>query len=125
MARPSKHDGVIYRRNDSRIWWMRYRDNNGDRRLESTQTDDWKEAHRQLRERLQARDNNSLDFIRKGRQMTFRDWADLYLEHYSKPPIRAAKTHESNESALKTLNPGIRANEAERDRRHTDRIPFA
>lgn len=105
MARPSKHDGVIYRRNDSKIWWMRYRDKNGDRRLESTQTEDWQEAHRQLRERLQARDNNTLDIIRKGQQMVFNDWADLFLEHYSKPPIRAPKTHESNESALKILRP--------------------
>lgn len=103
MARPSKHDGVIYRRNDSKIWWMRYRNKNGDRRLESTQTEDWQEAHRQLRERLQARDNNTLDIIRKGQQMVFNDWADLFLEHYSKPPIRAPKTHESNESALKIL----------------------
>ena len=105
MARPSKHDGVIYRRNDSKIWWMRYRDKNGDRRLESTQTEDWQEAHRQLRERLQARDNNTLDIIRKGQQMVFNDWVDLFLEHYSKPPIRAPKTHESNESALKILRP--------------------
>ena len=57
MARPSKHDGVIYRRNDSNIWWMRYRDKAGRRRLESTQTEDWQEAQRCLRERLQARDN--------------------------------------------------------------------
>jgi hypothetical protein len=26
MARPSNHDGVVYRRNDSKVWWMRYRD---------------------------------------------------------------------------------------------------
>jgi hypothetical protein len=82
---------------------MRYRDKNGDRRLESTQTEDWQEA--QLRERLQARDNNTLDIIRKGQQMVFNDWADLFLEHYSRPPMRAAKTHESNETALKTLTP--------------------
>ena len=105
MARPKKHDGVIYQRNDSKIWWMRYRDKSDNRRLESTQTDDWQEAQRQLRERLQARDNNTLDIIRKGEQMVFNDWADLFLEHYSKPPIRAPKTHESNESALKTLKP--------------------
>jgi hypothetical protein len=45
MARPSKHDGVVYRR------------------------------------------------------------ADFFLENYSKPPIRAAGTHEANENALKTLRP--------------------
>ena len=69
MARPSKHDGVVYQRKDSKIWWMRYRDKSGCRRLESTQTDDWQEAQRQLRERLQARDNNTLDVVRKGEQL--------------------------------------------------------
>jgi integrase len=86
---------------------MRYRDKSGNRRLESTQTDDWQEAHRQLRERLQARDSNSLDIVRKGRQIGFNEWADLFLEHYSTPPIRAPKTHESNETALKTLRPAF------------------
>ena len=105
MARPSRHDGVVYQRNDSKIWWMRYRDRSGRRRLESTQTEDWQEAQRQLRERLQARDNNTLDVVREGEQLLFSEWADFFLEHYSKPPIRAAKTHEANEGALKTLKP--------------------
>ena len=105
MARPSKHDGVVYRRNDSNVWWMRYRDKTGCRRLESTNTTDWDEAQRQLRERLQSRDNNTLDVVRKGRQVTFNEWADFFLENYSKPPIRAEKTHEANESALKNLRP--------------------
>ena len=96
MARPSKHDGVVYRRNDSNVWWMRYRDKTGCRRLESTNTTDWDEAQRQLRERLQSRDNNTLDVVRKGRQLTFNEWADFFLENYSKPPIRAEKTHEAN-----------------------------
>ena len=105
MARPSKHDGVVYRRNDSNVWWMRYRDRTGCRRLESTHTEDWQEAQRQLRERLQARDNNTLHIVRKGEQLTFGEWADFFLENYSKPPIRAAGTHEANENALKSLGP--------------------
>jgi len=105
MARPSKHDGVVYRRRDSNIWWMRYRDKAGRRRLESTQTEDWQEAQRCLRERLQARDDNSLDALRKGQHLTFGEWADFFLANYSKPPIRAPKTHEANECALKSLRP--------------------
>ena len=97
MARPSKHDGVVYKRNDGNIWWMRYRDKTGRRRLESTNTTDWDEAQKQMRERLAARDNNTLDVIRKGKQTTFNEWADFFLENYSKPPIRAEKTHEANE----------------------------
>jgi integrase len=105
MARPSKHDGVVYRRNDSNVWWMRYRDKTGRRRLESTHTEDWQEAQRELRERLQARDNNTLHVVRRGEQLTFGEWADFFLENYSKPPIRAAATHVANKAALRTLIP--------------------
>ena len=105
MARPSKHDGAVCRRKESNIWWMRYRDKAGCRRLESTHTEDWQEARRQLRERLQARDNNTLHIVRKGEQLTFDEWAEFFLENYSKPPIRAAGTHEANVTALKRLRP--------------------
>ncbi|HLK63255.1 MAG TPA: tyrosine-type recombinase/integrase [Bryobacteraceae bacterium] len=95
----------MYKRNDSNIWWMRYRDKTGRRRLESTNTTDWTEAQRQMRERLDSRDNNTLDASCKGNQMTFGEWADFFLENYSKPPIRAQKTHAANENALKSLRP--------------------
>jgi integrase len=84
---------------------MRYRDRDGSRRLESTNSTDWDEAQRQLRERLGARDNNSLEILRRGKQLTFNEWADFFLANYSKPPIRAMNTHEANENALKTLRP--------------------
>jgi integrase len=84
---------------------MRYRDNTGRIRMESTNTTDWDEAQRQLRERLQSRDNNTLDLIRKGRQTSFGEWADFFLDNYSKPPIRAAATHIANKAALRTLRP--------------------
>src|SRR5437762_9868633 len=100
MARPSKHDGVVYKRDDSSIWWMRYRDKTGRRRLESTHTEDWDEAQRRLRERLQARDNRTLEVVRRGEQLVFRDWAEVFMENYSQPPIRAEKTHEANGRAM-------------------------
>jgi integrase len=84
---------------------MRYRDRSGIRRQESTHTEDWQEAQRQLRERLQARDNNRLDTVRKGEKLTFGECANFFLENYSMPPIRAAGTHEANVTALKTLRP--------------------
>src|SRR3984957_10499506 len=105
MARPSKHDGVVYRRDDSKLWWMRYRDKSGSRRLESTHTEDWQEAPRQLRERLPARDNNTLHIVRKGEQLTFAEWAEFFLQNYSKPPIRSLGTHEANLTAIKSLLP--------------------
>jgi hypothetical protein len=86
---------------------MRYRDRSGGRRLESTHTEDWQDAQRQLRERLHARDNNTLATVRRGEQLTFNEWADFFVENYSKPPIRAEKTHEVNDNALKTLRPAF------------------
>ncbi len=82
---------------------MRYREKDGKRRRESTLTEDWGEAQKCLRERLQARDNNTLPALRVGRILQFGEWADFYLENFSKPPIRAAKTHAVNQRALKHL----------------------
>ena len=82
---------------------MRYRDKDGVRRRESTLTEDWDEAQKRLRERLQARDNNTLPALRRGQDLTFGEWTDFYLENFSKPPFRALKTHEINERALKHL----------------------
>src|SRR5262249_3271369 len=96
MARPSKHDGVLYKRGGTQYWWMRYRDRTGERRQEPTGTSDWNEAQKKLRERLRARDENILDIVRKGEQLLFEEWADFFLENYSKPPIRAPKTHQAN-----------------------------
>ena len=99
MARPSKHDGSIYPRNDGKVLWMVYRDRSGKRIRESTYTEDWQEAQRKLRERLQARDDKILDVVRKGEQLQFSEWADFFLENYSKPPMRAEKTHDANQRA--------------------------
>src|ERR1700688_2840053 len=103
LARPVKHDGGLYRRDESKVWWMRYRDKEGIRRRESTLTEDWGDAQKCLRERLQARDNNTLPALRRGQDLTFGEWADFYLENFSRPPFRAQKTHEINERALKHL----------------------
>jgi integrase len=82
---------------------MVYRDRNGKRIRESTNTEDWQEAQRKLRDRLQARDDKILDIVRKGEQLQFADWVDFFLENYSRPPIRAEKTHEANERAASHL----------------------
>jgi len=105
MARPSKHDGVLYKRTGSKIWWMRYRDRDGKRYLETTNTEEWQQAQQKLRERLQARDQNTLQTIRRGEQLLFNQWVDFFLENYSQPPIRAAMTHHANIMALKHLKP--------------------
>jgi integrase len=96
MPRSRKYDGVVYRRRDTLFWWIRYRDRSGARRRESTFTQDWQEAQQLLRERLQARDSNVLDVVRKGEKLSLEQWADFFLENYSKPPVRAEKTHQVN-----------------------------
>jgi integrase len=93
----------LYKRAGSKAWWMRYRDNDGVRHRESTRTEDWEEAQRLLRERLQARDSNALPALRRGKSLTFGEWSDFYLENFSQPPFRAPKTHEANQRALKRL----------------------
>lgn len=103
MPRPIKHDGVLYRRKESAIWWMRYRDRHGEQRRESTGCTDWDEANKKLRERLTARDQNILPVVRKGERMLFQDWAGFFLENYSKPPIREPRTDEANRTAMKHL----------------------
>jgi len=103
MARPSKHDGVVYRRDGTQFWWMRYRDRSGKRRQEPTGTADWDEAQKRLRERLQARDEDILEIVRKGEHLTFAEWAEFFLENYSKPPMRMPKTHAANMRAMKHL----------------------
>ena len=103
MARPVKHDGGLFKRAGSQIWWMQYRDRDGQRQRESTGTEAWDEGQQRLRERLQARDNNTLASLRRGRQLTFGEWADFYLENFSMPPLRAQKTHEINQRAIKHL----------------------
>jgi len=66
MARPRKHDGRLFRKEESKFWWMDYRDRAGRRLRESTNTEDWDEAQKRLRERLEARDGNTLPLLRKG-----------------------------------------------------------
>ena len=104
------HDGCVYRRKETKIWWMHYRDRNGIRRSESTGTEDWQEAQKRLRERLDARDNNLLEVVRKGESLSFSQWADFFLDNYSKPPLRAEKTHQVNMRATKHLKPAFGAN---------------
>ena len=93
---------------------------------ESTGTSDWQEAQKKLRERLQARDDNILEIVRKGEQLLLSEWADFFLENYSKPPMRAPKTHVANLRAVKHLTLGLRPPKlAELSSRWHRRVPSA
>lgn len=75
MPRARQYDGVVYRRAGTEIWWIRYRDRKGVARRESNLPADRQEANKKLRERLQARNDNLLEVIRKGETLAYRQWA--------------------------------------------------
>ena len=68
MAIPRRHDGALYPRKGTKVLWIKYRDRTGHVIRESANTEDWQEAQKRLRERLQARDERILEIVRKGEQ---------------------------------------------------------
>jgi len=104
-GRPRKLSGTIYTRKDSQFLWVHYRNRQGEIVTESAGTADPEDAERFLRERLGARDDGSLPMLLSGRNLTFGEWADWFLEKRSKPPIRSEKTHQQNTNAVKFLRP--------------------
>jgi len=105
MARPRKTGGIVYPRKESAFWWVCYRALDGQKIKESSGTTDREQAERFLRERLAARDEGKLPSILSGKNLTFGEWADWFLERRSKPPYRSEKTHEQNMNAVKLLRP--------------------
>ena len=104
-GRPRKRGGVVYERSTSKRLWIRYRDRAGTIVKESSGTTDWEDAERFLRDRLDARDDGLLPGILAGKNVTFNEWSNWFLERRSKPPARAEKTHSSNLEVLKNLRP--------------------
>jgi integrase len=84
---------------------VRYRDAQGRIQKESTGTADQEEAERFLRGRLEAAEQGQLPVLLTGKNLTFGEWADWYLENRSKPPFRSEKTHAQNINAVKLLRP--------------------
>ena len=100
-----RNNGQVYRRPNTAVLWVRYRDRGGEIKRESAGTADWDEAARFLRDRLDARDEGSLATVLASKTVTFNGWTDWFLEKRSKPPFRAEKTHIENLNALKFLRP--------------------
>ena len=59
-GRPPKLGGAVYKRNNSDIWQVRYKDQKGEMIRESAGTTDRQQAERFLRDRLDARDEGRL-----------------------------------------------------------------
>src|SRR5215475_11312351 len=106
-GRPPKHGGTVYKRNDSDIWQVRYKDRKGEMIRESAATTDREQAERFLRDRLDARDEGRLPVLLESKQLTFNEWADWFLEKRSKPPFRSEGNHQVNVNALKSLRPAF------------------
>ena len=104
-GRPPKHGGTVYKRNDSDIWQVRYKDQKGEMIRESSATTDREQAERFLRDRLDARDEGRLSVLLGSKRLTFNEWADWFLEKRSKPPFRSEGNHQVNVNALKSLRP--------------------
>ena len=104
-GRPRNTGGNLYKRADSRVWWMSYRDQDGRFRQESTGQKDKREAEKVMRKRLVARDEGLLPSESQDRGIEFNEWADWFLQNRSKPPFRSEKTHQQNLNALKFLRP--------------------
>jgi integrase len=104
-GRPPKHGGAVYKRNDSDIWQVRYKDQKGEMIRESAATTDREQAERFLRDRLDARDEGRLSVLLGSKRLRFNEWADWFLEKRSKPPFRSEGNHQVNVNALKSLRP--------------------
>ena len=102
MARPRKHDGVLYRRAGSTSGGCDIAIGCSASR-ESTGTSDWKEAHQKTSSTTAGTRRQSLEIVRRGERLEFSEWAQAFLENYSKPPLRAPKTHEANCRGVKHL----------------------
>jgi integrase len=106
-GRPPQTGGVIYRREKSEIWQVRYKDQKGETVRESTGATDRQEAERFLRDRLDARDEGSLSALLGSKKLTFNQFSDWFLEWRSKPPFRSSGNHQQNLNALKFLRPAF------------------
>src|SRR4051794_6238076 len=104
-GRPRKSSGAVYSRKETGFWWVRYHDREGKLLRESTGTADRQEAERFLRKRLDERDEGKLSSVLLGKNLTFSEWADWFLEMRSRPPFRAQKTHLQNLNAIKLIRP--------------------
>jgi len=102
-GRPTNTDGRIYQRPGSAFWWMRYPDHDRKIHRESTGTVDEVVARRILRDRVSARDEGRLLALLAGKNLTFDQWANWYVEKRS--VLRREKTHLANLNALKFLRP--------------------
>ena len=105
IGRPRNTSGSLYRRRDSRLWWMSYRDHNGKFRQESTGRKEKGEAEKVMRKRLVARDEGLLPSAAPDGGISFNQWADWFLANRSQPPFRSEQTHRHNLGALKFLRP--------------------
>ncbi len=72
-GRRRRSDGALFKREDSQVWQVWYRDQKGEIRRESTGATERPEAERFLRDRLDARDDGRLATVLGSKQLTFNE----------------------------------------------------
>jgi hypothetical protein len=93
QGRPRKTNGSLYRRGDSTIWWMHFRDQDGRIKQLSTGVRNEAEAEKILRKAVYERDQGLLPAVELCSLCSFAYGAEWYFDNRSKPPFRAEKTH--------------------------------
>ena len=109
MARPSKHDGVVYPPQGNAVLVDAVSGPHGHapcgidrhRRLEGG-------AARNYANDFRPGTTTSSRSFARASNSRFRQWAELFLENYSKPPSAQPKTHEANDRARHAPEQGIR-----------------
>jgi integrase len=102
LARPVKHDGGLFKRTGTKVWWMQYRNKAGERQRESTGTEDWDEAQRPQATFASQGQQQPVVFAERTGTFIWGMVGFLSGELFQ-TPFRALKTHQVNQSALKHL----------------------
>src|ERR1051326_2259035 len=71
-------------------------------------TEDWDEAQKRLRERLQARDHNTLPALRRGQDLTFGEWADFLSGEFLQASIPGAEDARSESARAEAPEESVR-----------------
>ncbi len=93
----------LYRRKDSAYWWMAFAVN-GKTYRSSTGEEKKRKAERKMEQRMEEARKGFYPAMHDARRLTFDEWANTFLEMYSRPPFRAEKTYAYHKNNIKQLS---------------------
>ena len=93
-GRPRKTSGAVFRRPDSAFWWVRYRDRDG--QIVGIGRDDRRKKRSAFLRALWMPETKEIAVVLAGKNLTFSQLADWFLERRSRPPFQSRQnTHAS------------------------------